>query len=420
MSRLRLRPRPRALALALALAGVAGGAAAAVALSRGGATDPAPAVVVCEGAAALQFECFERRSVALVRARGAAPALRDLARQRARNGYVRAACHQLTHRAGRAAGALDGIRAFADGDPMCSSGYYHGVVEAVMERIGAARVVKRAQSVCAGLRVRERHSADHYNCVHGMGHGFMGAFASDVFASLRGCDALADGWERHACHGGVFMENLSAIGHATRPPTALRPREPLYPCTAVAARYRAPCFDKQTTYALYVTDSDFAEVFALCARVERAFRGACYRGLGGDIAVDAAKHVVGARAGALSRRRARPRPRRARGVRGRRRARHPARSRRRRRADGRLLPRARRRGSRPGVPPWPRRRVPRPAAALTRILDRPPPARMNERRLDDVTAPWCRCFMHTMNERQLDGPPPSIRRSFILTVHPGE
>jgi hypothetical protein len=52
-----------------------------------------------------------------------------------------------------------------------------------------------------------------------------------------------------------------------------------------------------------VTDSDFAEVFALCARAERDFRGACYRGLGGDIAVDAAKHVVGARARALSRRR---------------------------------------------------------------------------------------------------------------------
>ena len=93
-----------------------------------------------------------------------------------------------------------------------------------------------------------------------MGHGFMGSFASDVFASLRGCDALADGWERHQCYGGVFMENLSAIGHPTRPPTALRPREPLYPCTAVAARYREACFDKQTTYALYVTDSDFAEV----------------------------------------------------------------------------------------------------------------------------------------------------------------
>ena len=120
-------------------------------------------MVACEGAAALRFDCFERRYVALVRARSAGAAPRDLARERARNGYVRAACHQLTHRAGRAAGAIDGIRAFDDGDPLCSSGFYHGVVEAVMARIGSQHVVERAVSICSGLRTRDPRSADHYN-----------------------------------------------------------------------------------------------------------------------------------------------------------------------------------------------------------------------------------------------------------------
>ena len=290
----------RAIALAAVVAAV-GAAAGAVAAGRPD-VEP-PRIVACEGAAALDFSCFERRYVALVRARGARPALRDLARERARNGYVRAACHQLTHRAGRAAGAIAGMRAFDDGAPLCSSGYYHGVIESVMARIDPADVVAHARRVCAGPRARDRHSADHYNCVHGMGHGFMGSFASDVFASLRGCDALDDPWERRQCYGGVFMENLSAIGHPDRPPTTLRPREPLYPCTAVARRYREACFDKQTTYALYVTDSDFARVFALCARVGRDVRGACYRGLGGDIAVDAAKRLFDGRARAMSRRR---------------------------------------------------------------------------------------------------------------------
>ena len=298
--------RRRTLLLAaLGMLAVAGTALALAAGGEGGAVaggeDAAIAVVRCEGASAIEFRCFERRFAGLVRTRGAAPALRDLARQRSRNGYVRAACHQLTHRIGRAAGAVGGIGAFDAGRPLCSSGYYHGVIEAVMEKIGSADVVAQARSVCAPLRERERHSAEHYNCTHGMGHGFMGTFASDIFASLRGCDALAERWERHNCHGGVFMENLSAIDNAQRPPTALRPREPLYPCTAVARRYREPCFDKQTSYALYVTDSDYAKVFRLCARTDRAFRGACYRGLGGDVAVDAAKHLFDARARAISR-----------------------------------------------------------------------------------------------------------------------
>jgi hypothetical protein len=37
---------------------------------------------------------------------------------------------------------------------------------------------------------------------------------------------------------------------------------------------------------LFVSDGDFATVFALCARAERAFRGACQRGLGGDVAAE--------------------------------------------------------------------------------------------------------------------------------------
>ena len=211
-----------------------------------------------------------------------------------------------------------------------------------MEKIGTANVVARARSVCAPLRERARHSAEHYNCTHGMGHGFMGAFASDVFASLRGCDALAERWERHNCHGGVFMENLSAIDNPERPPTALRPQEPLYPCTAVARRYREPCFDKQTSYALYVTDSDYAQVFRLCARTEpRLPRRVLPRARRRRRGRRRQAPVRCARPGRLAQAPvpARAEPPGASGVRRRRGPRHPARPQRRRHADRDLLPR---------------------------------------------------------------------------------
>ena len=51
--------------------------------------------------------------------------------------------------------------------------------------------------------------------------------------------------------------------------------EPLYPCTAVARRYKAQCYERQSTYALFVSDGDFARCSRLCAGTERAFRGAC-------------------------------------------------------------------------------------------------------------------------------------------------
>jgi hypothetical protein len=246
----------------------------------------------CSGAAELDFACYEQRYIKLTRSSGPKVALRDLARQRNRRGFVRSACHQLTHRIGRIAGRAEGIDAVRKGDPVCSAGYYHGISEAIMDRIGAENILERADTVCAKLRRRERYSPDHYNCAHGMGHGFMGLFASDVFDSLAGCDALEDRWEQENCYGGVFMENLSALAHPSRPPD-VRPRQPLYPCTVVARRYKSQCYNQQTTYAVYVNDSDFGKVFRLCARTEKDYRAACYRGLGGNAAIQSSKLIRG-------------------------------------------------------------------------------------------------------------------------------
>lgn len=150
-------------------------------------------------------------------------------------------------------------------------------------------------AVCARFRRRVRHGLAHYNCVHGMGHGFMGLLRSDVFRSLDACDSLRERWERSHCVGGVFMENLTALSNPRRSSRNLRPERPLYPCTAVAARHKHECYMKQTAYALMVRNDDFEAVFRLCARsADRGFRSDCYEGLGGDASIMASKYVTGA------------------------------------------------------------------------------------------------------------------------------
>ena len=140
-----------------------------------------------------------------------------------------------------------------------------------------------AAAVCADLRASEAYSSQHYNCVHGLGHGFMAVSGSDVFESLDGCDeALDDGWERDKCYGGVFMENVTAINNPSRPSTGLRPNQPLYPCTAVGDRYKPQCYDWQMAYAVLVSNGDFGELFRRCAKTEAEFRDSCYEGIGGD------------------------------------------------------------------------------------------------------------------------------------------
>ncbi len=247
-------------------------------VSGGGPAAP----VECTGPKAVDFKCHEQRYTRLVRQEGSGPALRALEADQARNGYVRAACHQLTHRVGRAAGDERGIDALREGRSVCVSGFYHGVLQSVMSKLGRRGSIERADSICADLRSHGRPSAEHYNCVHGLGHGFMAVYGNDVFESLHGCRSVHDPWEQEECSGGVFMENVTAIDDRIRPSRYLRPAEPLYPCTEVAERLWDQCYDWQVTYALYVNDSDFAKVFRLCAGGVRAARAPCYRGLGGD------------------------------------------------------------------------------------------------------------------------------------------
>lgn len=262
----------------LAVLTVVAAIVAGVVLATGGGTG---AVAACTGADALDFDCQERHYVSLTQAEGAKDALHDLARTMEDGGYVAAACHQLAHRIGRTAGAADGIGAFDQGGPVCGSGYYHGVTEAAMIKLGPD-----ASGVCGPLREEGPYSADYGNCIHGMGHGFMGIEHRDIEASLRGCDGLAVARERHGCYSGVFMENLSTVDHPDA--RTLRPKQPLYPCTDVAARYKSQCYDRQSTYALFVSNGDFATVFELCAETDRGFREACVRGLGGDAAAETA------------------------------------------------------------------------------------------------------------------------------------
>jgi hypothetical protein len=271
-------------------------AVAALAVSAPGRTERAPAVAACTGADQIDFACYQRRYRDLVAVRGPKPAIRDLTDRAGRIGYVGAACHQLMHGIGRDAGRRSGISAFEQGDDSCSSGFFHGVVESVMTRMGADALSRSAASVCAPFRARRRDLA-LYNCVHGMGHGFMAVHQTDVFKSLDGCRGLADAWERRHCEGGVFMQNLTAMSSPDRPARQLRPDQPLYPCTAVARRYKHECYIKQTAYALLVRSDDFGAVFDLCAgSPDVSYRADCYEGIGGDASIRASKYVNGAAA----------------------------------------------------------------------------------------------------------------------------
>jgi hypothetical protein len=234
---------------------------------------------------ATDFDCYRTYYQKLVKANGIKAGLDDLKARYATDSFVVSQCHQFTHVLGRSAAMLypDVAQAYAHGDSFCWSGYYHGVMEQIATKLGYSGVKAKANDICASLEKARRYSFDHYNCVHGLGHGFMAIQNDELFESLKTCDTLTDSWNAQSCYGGVFMENIMSVsniqGHATK---YLKPDEPMYPCTAVATKYKLQCYQMQTSYALTVSNYDFPKVFGECDTGDVDFRSTCYQSIGRD------------------------------------------------------------------------------------------------------------------------------------------
>jgi hypothetical protein len=258
--------------LAACLAGVA----ALAALNFLVIQDPEPGKAGCKG-----LTCAAQRYAALVKSDSAARAMRAFEADYRRDGTVRAQCHDLTHVIGRAAGQKyrNVARAYRDGDRFCGSGYFHGVVE---EIVGSSGGRLDANQVCAELRSHKPRSVDHFNCAHGLGHGFMRVRDDAVRAALRDCDRLRSGFERENCYAGVFMQNV--MNESSGDSQLLDPDRPLSTCDRLPSRYGEACLERQVLYALERTRGDFRGVFGLCAQTRAGSRTECIRRVGGAAA----------------------------------------------------------------------------------------------------------------------------------------
>lgn len=242
-----------------------------------------PSSPPCVNDASQKFDCYEQYYQNLVKTQGVSAAFANLRTEFGLNSYISSQCHPLAHVIGSA--AVDKYptvaEAYTHGDSFCWSGYYHGVLEGVVAKIGRQKLPDELNTICDGIPGKASYSFDYYNCVHGLGHGVMAFTQNELFDSLKLCDRISGTWEQSSCHSGVFMENVIVDNknHFTK---YLKPDNPLYPCDAVDAKYKNTCYLMQTSYMLKVTSGNFNKVFDLCSTLEDAYRPTCYQSLGRD------------------------------------------------------------------------------------------------------------------------------------------
>jgi len=204
--------------------------------------------------------------------------------------------HNFAHDLGRAAFYQYGSAkaAFGRCRELFQSGCYHGVLEAhfdanpTIDPVAVAGLCDATVGAGSSLALR-------FQCVHGLGHGLTAHAEHDLFKALTYCDYLRTDWDRQSCYGGAFMENIifaqaQARGgaghdhsHGGEHQIHVRADDLLYPCDAVADRYRRECFMMQTSIMLWLNGTDYARAFQTCETAPADYIAICYQSLGRDI-----------------------------------------------------------------------------------------------------------------------------------------
>jgi mono/diheme cytochrome c family protein len=227
-------------------------------------------------------DCLEQAFGNLTFRDGPKSALAQLQTTLQTNAAVQADCHRIAHRMGSAALSRFKDRvapAFVAGNPICASGYYHGIIERAFLGQPTARLATVARQLCSDPQINAQRFLA-YQCIHGLGHGLMIYTGYDLPGSLKTCDELRTGFDRVSCSGGVFMENFNSSYGVTS--KYLRKSDPIYPCNAVAERHKLYCYLLVTANILRLTGNDLKATADACMRSERAWISTCYESFGRD------------------------------------------------------------------------------------------------------------------------------------------
>lgn len=190
----------------------------------------------------------------------------------------------MQHPAAHVFGALlyrhEGLSGFLVCDSDFSFGCYHGYFGSAVAGSGVD-VIGELDKKCIDL-----YGPYGTGCQHGIGHGVMEYMGDDIDGALALCARTTQLEPLFGCTSGVFMEYNTPINFSltdtVQKPRSFDPEHPFEPCVSVVRKYRTSCYFEIGLWWKQMLGGDFAQVGALCGRIEdEDEREACYLGVGG-------------------------------------------------------------------------------------------------------------------------------------------
>lgn len=165
---------------------------------------------ISEGATVMRTSDAENvydQYVSYAQTHGANEALMKLYNDSEENTVTQSQCHEIAHEIGH--GAFNRLGTFSEAmqlqDVTCNGGYLHGVLESAFGELTGTTTAE-LRNACNDLAPE---SFVAWQCIHGLGHGFMFAYDQDINAARNECNLYEDEWMEETCINGAYMQHFT-------------------------------------------------------------------------------------------------------------------------------------------------------------------------------------------------------------------
>jgi hypothetical protein len=192
-------------------------------------------------------------------------------------------CHETGHHLGMwLYGYLDDIEKSLElAQQQCGGSIYHGVIQnyiLTQKFLGANIEDINIHSICKD-KYANPYSIDHWQCLHGLGHGLAQLYDYDVVTAVKRCEEFDEKIEQISCGKGVFMQNV--VQYMETNGGDFDDLDRYYPCNAVDAGFVPQCYHYHVTYLALLNDKKLKRTFDSCdGIIPKEMIKYCYYGFG--------------------------------------------------------------------------------------------------------------------------------------------
>lgn len=191
-----------------------------------------------------------------------------------------AQCHDILHEIGRESfykyGSFEDAVVFQS--DFCNSGYIHGIFEAYFQE--DADPMANLSGQCIAYGKQTGRPFDVWQCIHGVGHGFMYLTGGKLDTSLALCDESFPDASAGSCHNGVYMEVFNNELLAFEP-DYINVQDPFATCRDRDVA-QEDCYMYVPTYFIQHRDMIFTQVLNLCFELDSDNRKSCISGVASE------------------------------------------------------------------------------------------------------------------------------------------